>query len=148
MAHCKSTDKLNLKKYLGRWYEQGSTPRWFSRGCSKTTATYSYGEDGNIKVENRCIVKGNKKQVEGRAFKTDRSNLLRVGFFPSSNPIFRSDYEISYVDKGYKNAIVSSGNSVWILTREKRISEREYGRLMDKAKCLELNVSEVIRTDQ
>lgn len=139
--------KFNVNKYLGTWHEQGSTPLWFSRGCTNTTANYSLDEQGNVTVTNRCVVNGRKKESVGKAYKTDEERLLKVGFFPSKKPLFKADYRISYLDEGYKTAIVTSGKSVWILTRKKQITENRYKALIKKANSLNIDTSRVKRTE-
>jgi len=146
---CISNEIANfeIKRYLGVWHEQGSTPLWFSRGCTNTTAKYSIEKDGNIKVENRCIVNGSQKKSTGKAYKTDEKGLLKVGFFPSKRPLFKADYKISYIDEGYKTAIVTSGKSVWILTRDKEITKHRYNVLIAKANRLEIDTRNIKRTE-
>jgi len=136
-----------VKRYLGVWHEQGSTPLWFSRGCTNTTAKYTLDENGNITVRNRCKVNGRQKESLGKAYKTDEARLLKVGFFPSKRPLFKADYRISYLDDGYKTAIVTSGKSVWILTRDKEITERRYNVLIAKANRLEIDTRNIKRTE-
>ena len=142
------TKSFELNKYLGVWHEQGSTPLWFSKGCTNTTANYSIDENGNVNVANRCIVDGKTKVANGKAFKTDEDRLLRVGFFPSKRPIFKAEYRIRYLEgkRRYNTAIVTSGKSVWILTRGKRISEQKYKSLLRKAEGFDIDTNEVKRT--
>ncbi len=45
---------VELNKYIGLWYEQASIPAFFSIGCKKTTAQYSFNENGTIRVNNTC----------------------------------------------------------------------------------------------
>ena len=58
---------MDLKRYFGLWYEQAAIPIYFEKGCTKTTANYSFFPDGkSIKVDNTCIRNG---KVTGGATK-------------------------------------------------------------------------------
>ena len=145
----KQMKKVNQKKYLGKWHEQGSVPSWFQKGCKNTTAEYSMRDDGKIRVLNTCDRKGKRNGAEGRAIHTENSNRLEVTFFPGID-LFKADYNIEYVeggegDKPYQYAIVTAGKYVWILSRDKKISEKEYQRLIKKAKELGIDVHEMRR---
>ena len=43
---------VDIVKYSGTWYEQGSVKQFFAIGLVNTTATYTPQTDGSIKVEN------------------------------------------------------------------------------------------------
>ena len=140
-------EDFDLEQYLGTWYEQGSTPMRFSKGCKNSIAEYSLVKKGVVKVLNSCERRGGVDTAEGRGYASNEPRKLRVGFFPRSFPIFRADYNIRYIDDDYSEAIVTSGmNSVWILTRRENVGKREYQRLLEKAKDLGIDVSKVERT--
>ena len=58
---------VDLKKYLGKWYEIAHLPARFQEGCDDTTATYTLSEDGSISVLNESIKNGKVKQAKGKA---------------------------------------------------------------------------------
>ena len=47
-------DFVNLKRYIGTWYEIARFPHRFQEGCIASKATYSLREDGKIDVLNQC----------------------------------------------------------------------------------------------
>jgi apolipoprotein D and lipocalin family protein len=47
---------VDIKKYLGSWYEQAVIPYFFERGCTKTVATYSLNTNGSVRVEYIIII--------------------------------------------------------------------------------------------
>ncbi len=64
MAYAKPTDnlptveKVELDRYLGKWYEVARKPLSFQKKCDRdVTAMYTLNENGNIKVDNRCFTK-------------------------------------------------------------------------------------------
>lgn len=141
--------KLNLKSYLGKWYEIASVPAWFQKNCQNTTAEYSMRDDGNIQVKNTCdVVKNDQykktKEIVGKAFISDEPNTLKVQFFP----LIKAPYKIEHVDNAYSTAIVSSGDYLWLLSRQKSISNQKYNEMIKIAASKELNVDELIKTKQ
>lgn len=113
--------KVNLDKYIeGKWYEIASFPAWFQKGCENTTATYTK-KDNFVEVLNACNVKGKEKKAKGKAFTTDKDNVLKVQFFFP----FKSDYIIEYVDIKYEYAVVGSSGKkfLWILSKKKPIDK-------------------------
>lgn len=74
---------VDLKSYLGTWYEIAAFPQSFERGCTHTKANYSVNTDGSIRVENSCIKNGKLKTTVGKALITDRKTnaKLSVQFF-------------------------------------------------------------------
>ena len=45
---------VDLKRYLGKWYEIARFDHPFERDCVGVTATYGENPDGTIRVVNRC----------------------------------------------------------------------------------------------
>ncbi|MDD5572033.1 MAG: lipocalin family protein, partial [Bacteroidales bacterium] len=87
---CKSqplqtVDKIDLQKYLGKWYEIAAFPQRFEKGCNCTTAEYELSPKGFIKVINSCrmnSINGNLNRIEGKAFIDKKNNAkLKVQFF-------------------------------------------------------------------
>jgi apolipoprotein D and lipocalin family protein len=147
----KKINRFSLKKYLGKWHEQGSIPLWFSKGCSHSEANYSVNPDGSVAVLNVCKKNGEIDFAEGKAYPTNKKRLLSVGFFPKFFPLFRSPYSIEYLEennKKYSAAIVRGKRGAWILTRKKNISGKEYKRLLKKADELGIDTKQIKKTRQ
>ena len=111
---------VDLQRYLGKWYEIGTIPQSFQKGCQCVTAEYSLREDGQIGVINSCrkdAPTGKLKLAKGRAKIEDKvSNAkLRVTFFWP----FYGDYWIIGLDANYRYALVSDrkGKTLWLLSR-------------------------------
>ena len=110
--------RVDLERYLGRWYEIGSFPMFFQRNCiADTTAEYSPREDGGIAVRNRCRTEDGFIEAEGKATTVEDSGnaRLKVSFFWP----FSSDYWIIGLDNDYRWAVVGNPNRkyLWILSR-------------------------------
>lgn len=123
--------KVDLKKYLGTWYEIARFPHAFEKGLSHVTATYKMRKDGKIEVLNTGYKEGKKKTAKGVAWIPDPASpgSLLVSFFW----FIRSPYKIIRLDeKKYKYAVVTSGTMdyLWILSREPNMSSELYHELL------------------
>lgn len=145
----KTVPHVDLKKYMGKWYEIASFPNWFQKGCQCTTAQYSL-QGKEVKVINQCY-KGNPlklSQAKGKAWAVDdNSNAkLKVQFFWP----FKGDYWILHLTPGYQQVLIGSPNHkyLWILARQRHISNSVYQQLVGIAKQQGFNVSKLVRTNQ
>ena len=75
--------RVELEKYLGKWYEIAHLPARFQKDCTDTTATYTIAKDGKISVLNECIRNCKVKRAKGRAKVVDKNSgaKLKVTFF-------------------------------------------------------------------
>lgn len=80
-----TVERLDIKRYLGDWYEIARYPNSFQKGCLGSSARYSLREDGEIEVLNSCrdAQDGRARQAKGRAWVVDDENTarLKVSFF-------------------------------------------------------------------
>ncbi len=111
---------VDLEQYLGTWYEIGSYPQRFQKGCTGTTANYAPGKGEMIAVTNRCFLDsldGKEKVAEGRARVVDETSKakLEVSFFGP----FWGDYWIIDLAADYSWAVVGhpGRDYLWILSR-------------------------------
>lgn len=113
--------RVDLRRYLGTWYEIASFPKSFQEGCSETQATYELRDDGSVQVLNQCRVDGRIRTSIGRAVVVDeKSNAkLKVSFFWP----FWGDYWILAVGDRYEYAVVGEPgrDALWILARDRRL---------------------------
>ena len=138
-----TTDPVDPAQFAGTYYEQGSVKQFFSIGLVNTKATYSLNPDGTIRVENSgnyFFNRGPKSSIVGSAVPVNETNsALNVGFFgssPSANP--PGNYTILAKAPDYSWVIVSdpSGQSGYILTRDKNITPEQYQQLLAQARSL------------
>jgi apolipoprotein D and lipocalin family protein len=121
---------VDLKKYVGLWYEIAKIPNSFQDHCVKgTTANYILKTDGEIAVINSCIDEdGEIDDADGVARIVDkRTNAkLEVSFvsFLGWRP-FWGDYWIIGLDENYQWAIVGTPNRKygWVLSRTPKLDK-------------------------
>lgn len=128
-------DWVDLERYVGTWYDVASFPIRPQSDCVGTTATYSFRDDGDIRVYNRCYedsFDGDVQDIEGKAWVDDPSTnaKLKVQFFWP----FRSPYWIIDLDQdAYQWAVVSGPkrDNLWILSRSPCMDPTLFARIYD-----------------
>ena len=137
---------VELRRYLGKWYEIAHLPARFQEGCTDTTATYNLSEDGSISVLNECRRNGKVKQAKGKAKVVDKNSgaKLKVTFFWP----FYGDYWIINLGKDYEYAVVGTPNRkyLWILSRNPHMDDKLYSELTESAKSQGFEVENLIKT--
>ena len=144
-------DHVELKRYLGTWYEIASFPQSFSRGCTGSTANYSLLEGGDIQVINKCrldALDGEEKTATGRARVVDATTnaRLEVSFFRP----FWGDYWLVQLEPDYHYAVVGnpSRDYLWILSRTPHLDDATYEEILGKLKADGYPLDRLVRTLQ
>ncbi|HEU5067054.1 MAG TPA: lipocalin family protein [Sphingomicrobium sp.] len=126
MAEVTAVPILDLSRYLGRWYEICRLPlKYEDATATDTTATYSFNDDGSVRVDNRCFDEdGEPSQALGKATPIDGAkSRLRVTFLPEYIqwiPFTSGDYWVLKIDPEYRTALVGTPDRkfLWLLARQ------------------------------
>ncbi len=144
--------ELDLDRYIGKWYEIARYDHSFERGLVGVTATYSYRNDGKIKVVNagyKNSLDGKYSEAIGKA-KQPRPDKepgkLKVAFFW----IFYADYFILELDEEYQWALIGSSSDkyLWILSRTPQLDQEKLNHILAKAKERGYDTSKLIWVEQ
>jgi apolipoprotein D and lipocalin family protein len=117
---------LDLRRYLGLWYEVARFVHGFEKELVGVTAEYSLRGDGRVKVVNsgfKHTLDGKHVKVKAIAWRADEAipGALKVKFFH----LFTSDYLVLGLDEDdYRWAVVGTyeRSSLWFLAREREVS--------------------------
>ncbi len=151
---------VDLKRYLGKWYEIARFPNSFQKKCiANATAEYRARADGDIDVINRCKVEGGVlDQADGlaRVLKGSAGGnnaKLQVRFAPAWLawfPLVWGDYWIIDLDPDYAIATVGtpSRDYLWILSRKPALSTAEYEAAVNNATKQGFDTSKLVKTPQ
>ena len=149
--YLKTVDKVDLDRYIGKWYEIAAFPQSFQKGCNCSTAEYFKTEDDYIRVVNTCRKNspdGEVKTAEGKAFIVDGTNnsKLKVQFFWP----FKGDYWIIDLAEDYSYAVVGHPNReyLWILSRSPEMTKELYDSIVARIKSNGFDVNKLIMTNQ
>jgi apolipoprotein D and lipocalin family protein len=148
---------LDVKRYMGTWYEIAKFPNSFQKKCvGFTTATYSVRADGRVDVVNRCrladggtdIAAGVARQPAGPS-----SSRLEVRFAPaifSLIPMVWGDYWVIDLDPDYRLAAVSEPKReyLWILSRTPKVDPAAYDALLRRLAAQGLDMKRLVPTKQ
>lgn len=143
-----TVSKVDLEKYLGRWYEIAAFPQSFQKGCSCTSAVYGLRPDGNIEVTNTCLKEGKIKKAIGKAVVKDKKTNAKLSvqfFWP-----FSGKYWIIALAPDYSYAMVGHPNRdyLWILSRKPVMDNQTYQYLVNQATEKGFDVRKLVKTDQ
>lgn len=131
-----TTEKqVDLKRYMGLWYEIARMPQGFQKDCVMATAEYTMdGDSDKINVLNTCITKSGEI-IKGKASAyscSDNNSKLKVNF----SQFFSWPYWILDVADDYSWAVIGGPcvDTAWILARGE---EMEAGSLDKRIRFLE-----------
>ena len=152
MIDTSTVPEVDLKRYMGTWYEIARFPHSFEKNLAGVTATYTLRGDGKIEVLNQGFVDtldGKLKKARGKAKVPDpgQPGRLKVSFFL----FFYADYFILELDaENYQWAMIGSSSPgyFWILCREPFMKEELYGELLRKAELRGYDLSRLQRVLQ
>lgn len=141
---------VDLKRYVGVWYEIARLPNRFEKDCAaNVTATYTQRSDGKIEVINECQKSNNvMKRSKGTAKVVANSGnaKLKVTFFWP----FSGDYWVLDLGQNYEYAVVGepSRKYLWILSRTPQMDDELYQQLLSRAAAQGFDTKSVIKTPQ
>lgn len=144
---------LDLPRYLGTWYEIARLPmRHEPEDATDVSATYTLEEDGSIRVQNRCLHKGELEEAIGQAKAVDDTNSrLEVSFLPEGLrwiPFTKGDYWVIQVAPDYSVALVGSPDRdyLWLLARTPELDPVQRDHYIGYAARNGFDVSRLIHT--
>jgi len=149
--------KVDLERYLGRWYELARLPNRFQAQCTgNVVATYSPLSANAVKVVNSCrTASGEDDVANGVARVRDLTTnaKLEVRFLPLALawlPFAWGDYWILDLAPDYSHALVGtpSREYLWVLSREPTMEDARLRTLLERARALGFDDTKVVRTPQ
>jgi apolipoprotein D and lipocalin family protein len=154
MSDVKAISSLDLKRYLGRWYEIALLPiKYEDEHASDVTANYSINPNGKVRVDNRCFDEHDKPtNAVGEADPVDGTKAkLKVSFLPAALrwiPFTDGDYWVLKIDLDYQIALVGTPDHkfLWVLARESSISEASLDEYLAEARRQGFDLQKLIRT--
>jgi len=146
-----TVEKVDIKKYVGLWYEIARLPNSFEKGLNCVTATYTLKKNDKIEVLNQGYStkdKGKLNTTKGTAWvpNSEYPGRLKVSFFWP----FSGNYYIISLDEEYNYALVGdpSRKYLWILARTKNLDDTVYSDLLEIAKINGFDIDKLIKVNQ
>ena len=140
---------VDVRRYLGRWYEIARYEQRFERGCEGVTADYSLRTDGRIDVLNRCRKASGKIDTAGgiaNVIDPVSNAKLKVSFF---GPFYGAYWVLDHADD-YSWSIVGepSGRYLWILARDANPDAVAKAQLIGRTRAMGYDTDMLVRTKQ
>ncbi len=145
-----TVSKVDLQRYVGKWYEVARYPNRFEKDCvSDVSANYTLRPDGKIEVLNACRKSdGAMKSTTGSAKIADpQTNAkLKVTFFWP----FYGNYWIIGLDPDYRYAVISEPTRkyLWILSRTPKLEPALYEKALQTIRQQGLDPTHLIQPRQ
>lgn len=146
-----TVEKVDLEKYMGKWYEIARYDHSFERDLVGVTATYTLLPGNRIRVVNagyKHTLDGASKAAVGKAKVPDLAEpgKLKVSFFLW----FYADYYILELAEDYSYALIgsSSDNYLWILSRTPVLPEVTLKRILEKVQKRGYDTGKLIFVEQ
>jgi len=144
-------ENFEVSRYLGLWYEIGSIPQSFQRGCTGTTAEYSLINERTVRVVNRCFqdsLDGELRVAHGKAKIPDLAvpSKLNVSFFWP----FSGAYWVIELGENYEYSVVGhpSRDYLWVLSRTPQMDEVLYQQILERQAAKGYDISRVVKSVQ
>ncbi len=150
----KTVPKVDLGRYLGKWYEIATITMWFQKDCAGgTTATYTLKDNGDVSVLNQCVqTDGKVKSANGVAWVVDKNThaKLKVSFLPLGLKWFGGDYWVIDLGPNYEYAVVGhpSRQYGWILSRTPELSKPALDQIVKNLTAQGYDFSKFKMTEQ
>lgn len=147
----KAVERVDLTRYMGRWYEIARYPNYFQEGVVGVVANYELTEDGEIRVTNtgrEGALDGDETVATAKGWAVEGSGGAKwqVQFIWP----FKADYWIIDVCRDYSYAVVGqpSRERLWILSRSPTMDEGTYNAICRRLRLSGYDPSKLERTPQ
>ena len=140
-----TVDDVDLKKYMGKWYEIARFDHSFERNLKCVSATYSLQENGKVKVLNEGFNSKKEKWESANGIakvpNSSKPGEIKVSFFRP----FYGDYFVIKLDEEYKHVLVGSPTRdyLWVLSRSQSMDKETYNQYLIYAKENGFDVSKL-----
>lgn len=144
-----TVEKVDLNRYIGKWYQVAFIPNKFQSMCVADTQAEYQRDDDQIRVINRCRIKdGSIEEANGVAKLVEESGnaRLRVNFFRP----FYGNYWVLDLDPNYQWVLVGepSRKYGWILSRSAQLDPSIQKKILEKAATLGYSINQFQKSDQ
>lgn len=143
-----TVEKVDLPRFMGKWYVIASIPTFVEKSAFNATETYALNEDGTV-ATTFAFRKGSfdgKEKIhnpKGFVVDTDSNAVWGMQFIW---PI-KADYRIAYVDDQYSETIIGRNKRdyVWIMARDPDVSDADYDMLVKRVADMGYDTTELRR---
>lgn len=141
-------DHVDIDKFMGDWYVIAHIPTFIEKIAYNAVETYALNADGTIATTftfNKGGFDGPQKIYRPKGFVVPNTGNAEWGM-QFIWPI-KAQFKISYLDSSYTNTIIARDalDYVWLMSRDKNLSEAEIIRFTELIKSMGYNVDNLRR---
>ena len=141
-------DHVDIDKFMGDWYVIAHIPTFIEKIAYNAVETYALNADGTIATTftfNKGGFDGPQKIYRSKGFVVPNTRNAEWGM-QFIWPI-KAQFKISYLDSSYTNTIIARDalDYVWLMSRDKNLSEAEIIRFTELIKSMGYNVDNLRR---
>lgn len=143
--------KVDLSRFMGRWYVIAAIPSWFERNAWNAVETYELHADNEVYTDfrfNSGAFDGPVKHIHSVGYVHPNSGDAVWGvqvFWP-----IKAQYVVAYLQHDYSQTIIArdARDYVWLMARTPSISEADYAALIARVKVLGYDASKIRKVPQ
>jgi apolipoprotein D and lipocalin family protein len=148
----KISRKVDLPRFMGRWYVIASNPTVFESGANNATETYTWNEaKQRIDVDFRFhqdTPNGKEKTIPQKGFVYDHVTNAEwriQPFWP-----LKFGYLIIGLAEDYSDTTIGTPgrDNVWVMSRSPSLSEARYHEILQRLRTLGYDVSKIKKVPQ
>ena len=145
-----AVSELDVKKYMGKWYEYARLPNRFEKDMTNVTAFYTLNPDGRITVGNRGEKNGKVKTITGIARKAKNNQSFELPLDAHQvDSVNLSLKNVQYLVQAMTECIIrNEGSYLWILSRTSELSPEDRKEIFSFLKKYDLPVEKFIYPQQ
>lgn len=148
-GYYKTYPKMELEKFMGKWYVIASRPTSFEEGAFNAVESYNYDQqEKKIEIDfryNKDSLQGEEKRVPqvGWIYNEQTNTHWKISpLWP-----FKFDYLILDLDKDYQWTVIGVPNQkyIWVMARSPVMSDESLKRILSATENAGYNIQNVKR---
>jgi apolipoprotein D and lipocalin family protein len=144
----KLVDKVNLNRFMGRWYVIANIPTFIEKGACNATETYTWNEEKQrIDIDfkfNKDSINGEQKSYSQKGFIFDKENNSEWRIQPFW-PLKFSYLILDLDKKDYSYTVIGVPNRghVWIMARTPKLDKLLYSDIVRNIAKMGFDISQL-----
>jgi apolipoprotein D and lipocalin family protein len=145
----KTVDKVEIDRFMGKWYVIAGRVTSFEDGAHNPIETYTFNhKKDRIDIDfrfNKDSLDGEVKEMPQKAWIQNKETNAYWEISPFWPLYF--DYLVLALDKNYDWTVIGVPNQkyIWIMSRKKKMSEKELQSIISKIAKMGYNTEKIIR---
>lgn len=132
----KTVEKIDLKRFGGKWYSLYSIPTPFDKNSMQTTTTYTLNKDGyyNVLTTGKKTTDNEEHTYNSKLFPIDGSGKMKAQFLWP----FKVDYWVIDLADDYSYVVVGHPDKkfLFIMSRKPGMDKKLHDELVAKCKAM------------